>query len=266
MSDANGWVKIYRQMLDNPVIMKTSGHVTVWIYLLLNAARKETDVLYSGKRYTIGPGQLITSRSRLCGITKKEALTARGIRTILEDFEKEGQITMDGSAGGTLITITKWAEYQAGDQPPTNVINRSPTNQKAGHEIPTEPTTTGETAGRKNEKGLVTDQRYQQSETHEATNHRPTTDQQNKKERIKENNNIYNNIYNTSPAATARGREEEPPKAPDGFEYSGRDPETGKPLYRKLNQTDEDIDAFFEYFRQHPETKIILRSEEEIKQ
>lgn len=231
MNEGSGWVKIYRQTIDNPVIMKTARHIAVWIYLLLNAARKETDILYSGRRVTIGPGQLLTSRSKLCSITKKEPMSARNIRTILEDFAREGQITMEGSAGGTLITITKWAEFQTGDQPPTNVINRSPTNQKAGHEIPTEPTTTGETVGRKNEKGLDTDQRYQQLEAHEATNLRPTSDQQNKKERIKENNNIYNN----SPASTARARE-------------------------------EDIDAFFEYFRQNPEQKIILRSEEEIKQ
>ena len=265
MNEGSGWVKIYRQTIDNPVIMKTAGHIAVWIYLLLNAARKETDILYSGRRVTIGPGQLLTSRSKLCSITKKEPMTARNIRTILEDFEREGQITMEGSAGGTLITITKWAEYQTGDQPPTNVINRSPTNQKAGHGIPTDGETTGETAGRKIEKGLVTDQPRGELSTEQPTNHRPTTDQHNKNERNKENNNIYNNIYNTSPA-TARAGEEEPPKAPEGFEYSGRDPETGKPLYRKLNPTEEDIDAFFEYFRQHPEKKIILRSEEEIKQ
>jgi hypothetical protein len=236
--------------------MKTAGHVAVWIYLLLNAARKETDILYSGRRVTIGPGQLLTSRAKLCSITKKEPMTARNIRTILEDFEREGQITMEGSAGGTLITITKWAEYQTGDQPPTNVINRSPTNQKAGHGIPTDGETTGETAGRKNDKGLVTDQPLGELSTGQPTNHRPTTDQHNKNERNKENNN-NNIIYNNSPATNARARDE----AAGSGEASGEQ----KPLaYIKRNPTEEDADAFFEYFKTHPGTKIKLHSEEEL--
>ena len=252
MNEGSGWVKIYRQTIDNPVIMKTAGHIAVWIYLLLNAARKETDILYSGRRVTIGPGQLLTSRSKLCSITKKEPMTARNIRTILEDFEREGQITMEGSAGGTLITVTKWAEYQTGDQPPTNVINRSPTNQKAGHGIPTDGETTGETAGRKIEKGLVTDKPRRELSTGEPTNHRPTTDQHNKNIRNKENNNNNNNIYiNNTPATDAHAKDE----AAAGTEAKVR-----------IVPTEEAIEAFFENMRKHPEQEIVLRSEEDIKQ
>lgn len=269
MSDANGWVKIYRKMLDNPVITKSFAHMGIWLYLLLHAAHKETDVLFSGKRFTIQAGQLVTTRSKLCSLTLEERLTPRQVRTILEDFEREKQITKEsrnGTGGGMIITITRWADFQTDGRLATELINGRATVTTNGGEMPTNPTNTRETNGENN--GNQTAERRLESElsTPPSAVSRPFSDRQNKNIRNKENNNIYNNIYNTSPAATARAREEEPPKAPDGFEYSGRDPETGKPLYRKLNPTDEDIDAFFEYFRQHPETKIILRSEEEIKQ
>lgn len=268
MSEGSGWVKIYRQMLENPIITKTNAHISVWIHLLLNAAHKETDVLFSGRRFTIVPGQLVTTRARLCSIAKEETLTERQIRTILEDFEQEGQITKEaqkGNRGGMLITISKWAEYQTGDRLTTDYTNGRTTDYLIGRETPTEPVTARDLIGQKNAE--QTDARHLENKlsTGPATVCRPISDRQNNNVTSKENNN--NNIYiNNPPATNARGREEEPPKAPEGFEYSGRDPETGKPLYRKLNPTEEDIDAFFEYFRQHPETKIILRSEEEIKQ
>ena len=55
-----GWIKVYRQMLDNPIVCKDSDHIAVWIYLLLNATHTEYDTLFKGKRTTLQKGQLIT--------------------------------------------------------------------------------------------------------------------------------------------------------------------------------------------------------------
>ena len=54
-----GWIKLHRKILDNPIVMKDSEHLAVWIYLLLNATHKDYDVLFEGKRITLKPGQLI---------------------------------------------------------------------------------------------------------------------------------------------------------------------------------------------------------------
>jgi hypothetical protein len=268
MSEGNGWIKLHRKIFDNPVITKTPWHVTVWLYILANAAHKETDVLFSGRRFTIGPGQLVTTMAKLCSITQEERLTTRRIRTILDEFEKENQITREsrnGTGGGLLITITNWGNYQTGDSLATELINSPATVSANCHGMPTSQATARDTNCPKNENQTAGDSLTGELSTGGATVSQQFSDRQNKNIRNKENNN-NNIIYNNSPATNARGREEDPQKAPEGFEYSGRDPQTGKPLYRKLNPTDEDIDAFFEYFRQHPETKIILRSEEEIKQ
>ena len=48
MDSNNGWIKLHRKLLDNPVVMKDSDHLAVWIYLLLNASHTEYPVLFGG--------------------------------------------------------------------------------------------------------------------------------------------------------------------------------------------------------------------------
>ena len=58
----NGYVKIYRKLLDNPIICKDSDYFSVWIYLLLNATHTEYDTIFKNERITLKSGQLITGR------------------------------------------------------------------------------------------------------------------------------------------------------------------------------------------------------------
>ena len=58
----DGWVKIHRKILDNPIVCKDSDYLAVWVYLLLNATHQEYDTLFKGKRMTLQKGQLITGK------------------------------------------------------------------------------------------------------------------------------------------------------------------------------------------------------------
>ena len=64
----NGYIKLHRKILDNPIVMKDTECLAVWIYLLLNATHKEKSVMFKGKRVTLKPGQLITG---IISISKK---------------------------------------------------------------------------------------------------------------------------------------------------------------------------------------------------
>ena len=55
----NGYIKLHRKILDNPVVMKSTDHLAVWMYLLLNATHKEYDTIIEGERITLQPGQLV---------------------------------------------------------------------------------------------------------------------------------------------------------------------------------------------------------------
>jgi hypothetical protein len=108
-----GWIKLHRKMLDNPVVWKDSDHLAVWIYLLLNATHKDMDVLFKNKRITLKPGQLITSRK---SIANQLSISDSKVKRVLLAFESDQQIDRQRSNKNSLITILNWCEYQQTDQ------------------------------------------------------------------------------------------------------------------------------------------------------
>ena len=60
-----GYVRLYRKLLDNPVVCKDADHIAVWVYLLLNATWKSLEMMFEGSTITLNPGQLITGRKAI---------------------------------------------------------------------------------------------------------------------------------------------------------------------------------------------------------
>lgn len=123
-----GWIKVYRQMLDNPIVCKDSDHIAVWIYLLLNATHTEYDTLFKGKRTTLQKGQLITGT---ISISKKLKINKDKVQRILKRFEIDKQIEQQTSNKNRLITILNWDKHQIVDkQFDKQVINKCKTTDK----------------------------------------------------------------------------------------------------------------------------------------
>ena len=123
-----GWIKVYRQMLDNPIVCKDSDHIAVWIYLLLNATHTEYDTLFKGKRTILQKGQLITGT---ISISKKLKINKDKVQRILKRFEIDKQIEQQTSNKNRLITILNWDKYQITDkQFDKQVINNCETTDK----------------------------------------------------------------------------------------------------------------------------------------
>lgn len=108
-----GWIKIHRKILDNPIVCKDSDYMAVWIYLLLNATHKKIDAIFKGKRITLEEGQLITGRK---AIAKTFDIQESKVKRILLELENDQQIIRERSNLNSLITIVKWKEYQSNDQ------------------------------------------------------------------------------------------------------------------------------------------------------
>lgn len=104
-----GWIKIYRKMLENPIICKDSDYLAVWIYLLLNATHQEIPALFKGEKIKLQPGQLITGRK---AIANKLKISESKVYRILKCYKIEHQIEQQTSSSKSLITILKWDEYQ----------------------------------------------------------------------------------------------------------------------------------------------------------
>lgn len=104
-----GWIKLHRKLLDNPIVCKDSEHIAVWIYLLLNATHVNYDVLFNNKRITLKPGELITGRKK---IAEELKVSEYKVQRILKTFENAQQIAQQTTSQNRLISIVRWDEYQ----------------------------------------------------------------------------------------------------------------------------------------------------------
>ena len=128
MDSNNGWIKLHRKLLDNPVVMKDSDHLAVWIYLLLNASHTEYPVLFGGKKISLKAGQLITGRK---SIASTLGISESKVRRILDLFEIDQQIDRQRSNKNSLVSILNWDKYQIFDQQiDQQVTNKRPTSDQ----------------------------------------------------------------------------------------------------------------------------------------
>ena len=121
----NGFIKLHRKILDNPIIMKDAEHLAIWIYLLLEATHKSIYKIFKGEKITLEAGQLITGRNV---ISKELNINSSKVQRVLDDFEKEQQIEQQMSNQNRLVSILKWNEYQNNEQPVNN--ERTATEQQ----------------------------------------------------------------------------------------------------------------------------------------
>lgn len=122
-----GWVKVYRKLLDDPIVCKDSDYLAVWIYILLEATHKNIDALFQKERITLNPGQLITGRK---SISKKLHISESKVQRILKTFEIEQQIEQQTSTQNRLITILKWESYQQSEQQTEQQVNNERTTSE----------------------------------------------------------------------------------------------------------------------------------------
>lgn len=127
----SGWIKLYRQLLDNPIVMKDADHIAVWIYLLLQATHAEYSALFKGARVMLQPGQLITGSASIANRLK---INESKVRRILKIFESDGQIERQTSNKNSLISIINWNKYQISDKQSDGqpADNRRTTDGKQG--------------------------------------------------------------------------------------------------------------------------------------
>lgn len=122
-----GWIKLHRKALENPIVFKDADHVAVWIYLLLNATHKEKPAMFGGEKITLQPGQLITGRK---SISEKIRVSESKIQRILSAFENEQQIEQQTGNKNRVVSILSWADYQEIEQQNEPQMNNNRTTNE----------------------------------------------------------------------------------------------------------------------------------------
>ena len=116
-----GYIKLWRQMRDNPTVYKDADHIAVWVELLFLAQFHPYDAIFNGHRITLKPGQLITGRKK---IAKKLNVSESKVQRILKCFENEHMIEQVTDHRCRLISICSWDLYQHSEHPSEQDVNK----------------------------------------------------------------------------------------------------------------------------------------------
>lgn len=122
-----GWIKLYREMLEWPLFRKPNT-CHLFTYLLLSANIRQTN--WNGK--VLQRGQIVTT---LKTMSCESGLTMRQTRTALCDMVSDKQILIKATNKNTIITICYFDNYQSrkntSDKQKKVKATRKATNKKS---------------------------------------------------------------------------------------------------------------------------------------
>lgn len=122
-----GYIKLYRKLLENPILWKDHDYLALWLYLLLKATHREIQEIFKGEVITLKPGQLITGRQSIC---EKIKVSESKVQRMLKKFETEHQIEQHTCNQNRLITIVNWELYQIPEQLSEQPVNNECTTNE----------------------------------------------------------------------------------------------------------------------------------------
>lgn len=136
MAQQQGWIKLHRKLLDNP--LWTSEPFTkaqAWVDLLLLASYKDGNYFYvRGIKVETNRGQLGYSMTSLC---TRWRWSSGKVDRYLNRLQNENQITYQTSDVTTIITILNYDIFQYDDIPnenPNNIPNSTPNSRPNGNQ------------------------------------------------------------------------------------------------------------------------------------
>ena len=132
-----GWIKLYRVIKQKPIWLKsTPEQKAILVTLLLMANHESNEWEWQGEKFSVNPGQFITS---LDSIVKEagKGITIQNVRSALVRFEKLQFLTNKSTKTGRLITIENWELYQCDDVQPNKDTNKevTKTQQRGNKEV-----------------------------------------------------------------------------------------------------------------------------------
>ena len=104
----DGWLKLYRSILDSAVFQDAEV-LKVWIWLLCNVAFEQHDTICYGKVIHLKPGQIATGRKKIAQCTD---LNENKVYRSLTTLKSLGNIEIKATNKYSIITVVNWDKYQ----------------------------------------------------------------------------------------------------------------------------------------------------------
>lgn len=127
MGESNGWIKLHRKLLDNPVMINAEL-LQLFIYCLLRANHADNEFIFNGKMIMIETGSFITGLHVLCKDLKQKQTS---IYRRLQLLTTLGYLSLKTENKFTIITVLNYKTYQVSDfESGKPVENKRKTNGK----------------------------------------------------------------------------------------------------------------------------------------
>lgn len=104
----DGWLKLYRSILDSAVFQDAEV-LKVWIWLLCSVAFEQHDTICYGKVIHLKPGQIATGRKKIAQCTDLNENKVYRALTVLKSL---GNIEIKATNKYSIITVVNWDKYQ----------------------------------------------------------------------------------------------------------------------------------------------------------
>ena len=104
----DGWLKLYRSILDSAVF-QDAEILKVWVWLLCNVAFEQHDTICYGKVIHLKPGQIATGRKKIAQCTD---LNENKVYRALNALKSLGNIEIKATNKYSIITVVNWDKYQ----------------------------------------------------------------------------------------------------------------------------------------------------------
>ena len=121
-----GWIKLYRQLLESP-IFNNEKLLKVWIWCLLKATHKGYEQFVGKQLIYIKVGQFVTGRKRA---SEELRLKEGTVYDYIKTLEKEKMLDIKSNNKFSIISIINWEKYQIEDNETNNKFNNKITTNQ----------------------------------------------------------------------------------------------------------------------------------------
>ena len=110
---SNGWVKLHRSIMDNPLYFdKPFCRSMAWIDLLLSANHEEREIFFNGNILTVRRGSFITSYDK---ISDRWGWSSTKVRKFFNTLIKQEMIQVKSDEKKTVVSLVNYTFYQGGE-------------------------------------------------------------------------------------------------------------------------------------------------------
>ena len=104
-----GWIKLYRKLIENPIFLKPEL-LQLFIYCLLKANHETQRIIFNGQEIEIKPGQFITGREVMGRDLKQNPITTYKRLKVLENLQI---LNIKSNNKFSVVTVVNWGLYQS---------------------------------------------------------------------------------------------------------------------------------------------------------